>query len=184
MHISYDDAIVLSMSETRLIVYMATSVNGYIADCDGETPWTTAEWNGFKEKVNEVGDVLVGRKTYELMKKNGTLVRIPYKKLFVLTSSKNKFRDNAVVFVSSINEALEILAKGSPTQLLIAGGTGANTAALETGLVDEIILDIEPILFGNGLPLFKLADYTQRLELINLIRYGNSGVQLHYEVLK
>ncbi len=163
---------------------MAVSANGYIADCDGETPWTTAEWNKFKEKVNEIGNVLVGRKTYELMKKDGTLADMPYKKLFVLTSNKDKFMDNEVLFVSSISDAIKILTKENPTQLLIAGGAAANTAALKTGLVDEIILDIEPILFGNGLSLFELSDYVKRLELINLARYGDSGVQLHYEVLK
>ena len=53
----------------QLILYMATTVNGYIADEDGETPWSQAVWESYYRLAKEFKAIIVGRKTYEIMQK-------------------------------------------------------------------------------------------------------------------
>jgi len=47
---------------------MAMSVNGYIAKENGETHWSDEEWRSFSEKVKEFACIIIGRKTYEIMR--------------------------------------------------------------------------------------------------------------------
>ena len=67
---------------------------------------------------------------------------------------------------------------------LVGGGGQADTAALESGMVEELYIDVEPLVFGRGIPLFSSSDKNLNLKLLDTTRIGESGVQLHYQVLK
>ena len=54
----------------KVILYQAMSVNGYIAGAHDETPWSDEEWKSFSKAVSEAGNIIIGRRTYELMKKS------------------------------------------------------------------------------------------------------------------
>jgi dihydrofolate reductase len=51
-------------------------------------------------------------------------------------------------------------------------------------LVDEMYLDIEPLAFGKGLPLFNGVDFERRLELLDTKKISDDEIQLHYRVVK
>lgn len=55
---------------------------------------------------------------------------------------------------------------------------------MKEGLVDEIYLDIEPIVLGKGIQLFEDADFESKLELLETRKFSNNEIQLHYKVLK
>lgn len=52
------------------------------------------------------------------------------------------------------------------------------------GLIDEVILDVEPVALGDGIPLFGGKNFQRRLELIESTRLSPHEVQLHYRVVK
>lgn len=81
----------------KVSLYMAISANGMIANKDDETPWSDAEWQSFNNKVKEVGNILIGRKTFELMKEDGSLDKLPCDLIMVLSSQKGKSNDKRVV---------------------------------------------------------------------------------------
>ena len=51
----------------HVILYMATSVNGYIAKLDHDTPWSEEEFDSFASKVKEVGNLIIGKTTFDLI---------------------------------------------------------------------------------------------------------------------
>jgi dihydrofolate reductase len=55
---------------------------------------------------------------------------------------------------------------------------------LAENLVDEIYLDIEPIAFGSGIPLFRDKDFECKLKLLGQKNISDNEIQLHYAVLK
>ena len=65
---------------------------------------------------------------------------------------------------------------------MVAGGTLA-TSFLKNGLVNEIYLNIEPIVFGKGIPLFSNENFEKKLKLLQVKRFSENEVRLHYKIL-
>lgn len=59
-----------------------------------------------------------------------------------------------------------------------------NTAFIEQNLVDEIFLDIEPIILGHGIPLFRNGQFETTLKLLGQSNLSADEIQLHYKVMK
>ena len=59
-----------------------------------------------------------------------------------------------------------------------------NTAFAKLGLIDEVILNVEPIIEGKGIPLFKPEVFELKLELIEMKKSKGKTIQLHYKVVK
>ena len=167
-----------------MILYMAISANGYIAKDNDETPWSDEEWHEFNKKVNEIGNVLIGRRTFELMKEDGSLGEFPCKLIMVLTNRTRKKVGRKTVFVSSLTDALETAKDYGFTQLLVCGGSKTVATVLNSGKANEVYLDVEPWIFSNGLPLADRLSHDLKLNLIGTKQIGKDGVQLHYKIRK
>lgn len=166
----------------KVILYMAQAVNGFIAKLDNTTPWSDEEWEMYKEKVEKTGNIIIGRKTYDIMKNDGfDSIGNP----FVIVVSQQNFPDTEdIVFVKDAQEALRVAEdKGFP-EVLVTGGSLINGLFLKENVVDEVYVDIEPFLFGQGIPLFSAQENDFALELLESKPFGKSGLQLHYSVKK
>lgn len=166
------------MTLVKTTIYMATSADGFIARSDGSTPWSDAEWKSYVRTVNRYGNLVIGRKTYEIMKKGKELEKIGSP--LVVVVSKKRLKGAAVA--SSPREAIALLKKNKFGKALIGGGAILNSAFIKEGLVDEIILDVEPLAFGRGVRLFDKT-LNPRVSLISAAPLGN-GVKLRYKVMK
>jgi dihydrofolate reductase len=155
---------------------MAISRDGYIADKDGNTPWSDAEWESFNGFVAGCDVVLVGRKTYELMAKNDEL--IDNTKCVVVTSDTEYDAQELPTLL--INSARDL---PKANTIGIIGGGELNGRLAKLGLIDEIILDIEPIDLHEGIRLFGNYDIPLKLELISSKQIGQATIQRHYRVL-
>ncbi len=165
----------------KLTLYMAITVNGYIARVNGETPWSDEEWDSFSEKVRKVKYMIVGRKTFDVMCKTGDFDKIS--DLFMVVVLSKKRVHNNTVFVQSPEEAVAVLEKRGVSEALIAGGGILNASFLKAKLVDEIIVDVEPRVFGQGIRLFVECDFEAELELLSVKKLGENTVQLRYKVI-
>jgi dihydrofolate reductase len=167
----------------KVTLYMASTPNGFIARADKTTPWLEGSWKSYEAIVKAMGAMIVGASTYELMRVGEELEKIGNPSLAVLTHSE-KQDDGAVMFATSPAQAIERLSARGFTQVVVGGGAQCNAAFLKAGLVDEIILDIEPILFGHGLPLFSQCALEVPLELIETKKFAANEIQLRYKVIK
>lgn len=168
----------------KVILYMATTANGYIASEAHDTPWSDDEWNSYSAHVKEVGNLIVGKTTYDIMLGDGSYAKLGNPAVVCLTSSSDQPTEANHFFVQDFPSAMTILQEQGFDTTLVGGGAACDTAALESGLIDEIFLDVEPIIFGQGIPLFRPSTANLQLKLVDTKKIGDNGLQLHYKVIK
>ena len=162
---------------------MAISANGCIADTKGNTPWSDDEWKQFQKHVNGCGNMVIGRKTYEVMAKGKAFDAVNNPSVVVVSRSLKIKNKNGFTVVQSPQQALLLLKKAGYKTITVAGGTQLNSAFIKQGLVDEMILDIEPVLIGKGMPLLASSAFMQSLKLLGTSRY-KGGISLRYGIIK
>lgn len=135
----------------KTILIFASSINGYIAESDNSTHWSDEEWEEYRKNTHEIGNMIVGRKTYELMVKFGEIDALGLRNL-VIVSRKNI--DSLYHTEHSPEEALQYLESLGEKKVIICGGSSIATYLLEHNLLDEIILDIDPVIISGGIPIF------------------------------
>jgi dihydrofolate reductase len=167
----------------KTLLYMAQSANGCVADHKGGTPWSDGGWKKFRKAIKSAGNLVIGRRTYDIMCREGSLDLIgrPYTVVVSRQLKMKPMKNRAVV--RSPKEVLKHLRDAGYKTVLIAGGTKLNSSFIEQKLVDEIVLDVEPLLFGDGLPLLESRPLVQELKLIAARKY-RGGFSLRYKILK
>ena len=170
----------------KVILYMATTVNGFIAKENDDTGFVSeTEWSSFRSKIQEIGNLVVGRRTYEIMCRNGDFKNLENIKVAVVTKNSSIQLENASHFIApSPKSAIALLAEQSFEKILVGGGGMLNGSFMSEGLIDEIFIDVEPVAFGKGIKLFGDSDFETKLRLIDIKQLSPNEIQLHYEVLK
>lgn len=149
--------------------------------------WTSSEDLVHHRKlIAEHKVIVMGRNTYEAW---GLKPR-PGKLFVVLTHSPGQYSELTVngqlEFTNESATALiNRLEKAGHKQLLVDGGGHVNSEFMAKGLVDELLITIEPIAFGNGVNLFSGQDLDTKLKLVSTSKLNDSGsLLLHYQCLK
>ncbi|MGE5293338.1 MAG: dihydrofolate reductase family protein [Solirubrobacterales bacterium] len=168
-----------------VILYIATSLDGYIARPDGGIDWLSMVDSqetdyGYADFYAGVDAIAMGSRTYE---KVLDFDEWPYsgKRVFVFTHRSLEAvaedvtftAENPVEFVGGLDSA------GIRT-LWLEGGGDLVASFMEHRLIDEYIFSIIPIVLGDGIPLFKGPLPEHRLELLESVDYPSGLVQLHY----
>jgi dihydrofolate reductase len=102
----------------------------------------------------------------------------------VLTSKNSGVKSEKLAYANYPQEALEILEKQGFEKALVAGGGKTNRSFLKENLIDEIYLDVEPMIYGEGISLFNSTNSKLDLELIGQKMLNKNTIQLHYKVIK
>jgi dihydrofolate reductase len=130
------------------------------------------------------GAVLMGRRTYEPALKVGVTDPYPMMDTYVFTRSMKESPHPHVQLVS--DDALGFIRrlKEQPGKdLYLAGGANFASEVLEAGLVDEVVLKLNPLLLGSGIPLVTKLQSFKSLELLSTRVYKNGVLLLRYAVL-
>lgn len=167
----------------KVILYMAISLNGLIAKSDDDTSWISKEeWDSYSFTVRTAGNLIVGHRTYGILTKQPEFSEFKDVKLVVVAQKDFQTLAQNHVVAHSPKEALKLLSNFE--QVVVAGGGALNASFVEENLVDEIFIDIEPIILGQGIPLFRDKDFERKLKLIGQKKITDNEIQLHYEVIK
>ena len=162
---------------------MAMSANGMIAKTNDNTSWISeTEWNSYSSMVRGAGCLIVGQRTYHILTKQPEFAEFKNVKLVAVSNNDFPVLSPNHLIAHSPQEALEFL-KDFET-VIVAGGGILNSAFIKESLVDELYLDIEPIILGNGIKLFNGEDFEQNLELIETKQLSPNEIQLHYKIVK
>jgi dihydrofolate reductase len=170
------------------IVYIATSMDGYIATKDGGLDWLNEIGDpdcgiGFSEFMDSIDALVMGRNTYEKVLSFG--VEWPYlKKVFVLSNTLKKVDPSVAGKAEVINGTLkEIIGKLNDVgyeHLYIDGGKTIQSF-LKEDLIDEMIITKVPAVLGEGIPLFENNDHESRFKLVASMEGNNGAIQFHYK---
>ena len=165
----------------KVTLMMAITADGLIARNDAHFPdWTSHEDKKQFQKISkEIGVVMFGEKTFTTLP--GPL---PGRLNVVFTQNSAPKETPGVKWVSGDPGAvLEELEKMGHKQALLGGGAFLNSLFLEKNLIDEMILTIEPLVFGKGIGVFS-KDLEAKLELKELAKLNDNTIMLRYKVVK
>jgi len=172
----------------KLIVYIAMSVDGYIADCNDELSFLSivekeGEDYGYSKFVNTIDTVIIGRKTFDKIVSLGYPNPHPDKNVYIITRSPKSSFSNYQFYTGSLTNLVNTLKQETGNHIYCDGGAEIVNELLKHNLVDEIILSVIPILLGNGISLFKKEQTSNQLELLSSKSFEKGLVQLHYKCL-
>ena len=173
------------------IVYIATSLDGYIARKDGNLDWLMEIPNpdnsdyGFQSFINGIDGILMGRITFE------TIVGFnqwPYTKPVFILSNKlvslpDGYQERAKIVNGEIKDILRSLRRKGIENLYIDGGKTIQSF-LKQDLIDELIITRVPIILGSGFPLFVDMDIEIKFKLIDTEILNEDLVKSTYKRIK
>jgi len=170
----------------KLSYYIASTVDGFISHADGSLEGFLMEGDhakDFFESLQAYDTVLMGRETYDLGRKFGVTNPYPAMEQYVFSRTLKESPDPAVKLVSENAAGLvRELKSGQGKDIWLCGGANLATQLFAEGLIDEVIVKTNPVVFGSGKPLFTGRVKLTALELVDKKFFNNGVVVLRYRV--
>jgi dihydrofolate reductase len=175
----------------RIIVSIATSVDGFIARPDGSVDWLDCVKGsyGMGAFYRSIDTILWGRKTYdvaiEFQKKGipGSAFDPKLKNyLFTRTLLPHAVAKGVEVVNESVKDFSAHLRATAGKDIWMMGGAGIIASFLDEGEIDEFIITAVPVMIGEGIPLIAPRHRTVPLKLIACDKFADGVVKLHYSV--
>lgn len=163
----------------------ANSLDNYFARKDDAVDWllwgeevsaiTAAFWK-------TIDTVVMGRRTYEVALRSG-MTAYPGVKNYVFSKTLKESPDNRVGIIrEDAAEFIRNLKRQEGKDICVMGGGLLAKSLLEANLIDEIGLNIHPVLLGSGIPLFHEMSRQIDLELLACRPFKNGCVFVSYRV--
>lgn len=181
----------------KVIYYVASSLDGYIARANGEVDWLFTDQDyGYESFYSSVDTLLMGRTTYEQVLGWGPPFPYAGKRILVFSSTM----DPSAAASSQPQGAAVQVVPGDPVAAVKAlkaeaGGPGGRNGAIwvvggsrlaaplvSAGLVDEMVLSFHPVLLGGGIPMFREGMRETRWRVAGSRTYHTGLVQLTYQL--
>jgi dihydrofolate reductase len=181
------------MKPRKIIVYIATSADGYIARPDGDVEWLnrrprTVDY-GMRAFYPTIDTILWGRKTYDwaldYQKQRGRKGRIFDTNVanYVFSRKPAERATSGVEFVSEPVKAFAQRLRATPGKhIWMMGGGELIASFLDAGEIDEFDIQVIPTLIGEGIPLVAPRHRDVPLCLRSARKYPDGVVRLRYEV--
>jgi dihydrofolate reductase len=170
----------------KVILSIAISANGLIATTEGSEDFLSHDnWLQFVKLAKRVGCFIWGRKTYEAVLgwEGDYLKDLKGIKKVVVSHSQIKLGEDFTL-ASSPEDALAILDKAGFSEAIITGGATLNSVFAKRNLIDEVILDVNPVILGNGLQVFAPESFLLKMTLLETTKISENVFELHYKVNK
>ena len=165
----------------KLVLFIATSLDGYIARLDGGIDWLFSDQDyGYAEFFAGVDTVVMGRKTYDV---SLTFGEYPYKdkRGFVFSRTLYGQNENVSFVEENIAEFIPELKQSLGKNIWLVGGSEIVAECVRQDLIDNFIISVHPMILGKGIPLF-LPDLPERkIELLGSKHFDSGLVQLSYK---
>lgn len=179
----------------KLVLFNLMTLDGYFEGVDADISWHNVdeEFNEFAIAQLKTADALLfGRKTYELMAGYWPTAEAINDNQIV-ADLMNRF--DKIVFSKSLEEAtwnntrlvpedlfdeVKKLKSAPGKDLFIFGSADLSSTLIDHHLIDEFRVMINPLILGNGTPLFKNIDEKINLQLLKTKVFGNGNVLLYY----
>lgn len=147
----------------RVVLYIAVSLDGYIADKAGKVDWLLGDGSepnapdDFLRFIETVDTVILGKNTYlqivnELSPDSWAY---PGKITYVLTHKKCADSEEIIFTDEPISELINRLKQQEGLSIWVCGGASIVNQLMQPELIDEIVLSIMPIVLGSGIRLFS-----------------------------
>lgn len=181
---------------------MHVSLDGFAAGPQGEMDWINMDEELFAhvgKRIALTDTALYGRLTYQLMEsywptaadkpnasqhdKNHARWYSKARKLVLSNSLSGEGLENTTVLRGPLQESIQAIKQSTPgeqDEILLFGSPGATHALMKENLIDGYWLFVNPIVLGQGIPLFTEHMSTCKLKLLNTHTFNSGVVELNY----
>ncbi|HPE55010.1 MAG TPA: dihydrofolate reductase family protein [Bacteroidales bacterium] len=174
----------------KIILYIAQSLDGFIAKENGDVSWLEEVPNpektdyGYSDFLTSIDTVIMGRATFEQVCSFDMPYPYQSKKNFVFTKNPELPANENAAFISENHAGfVRKLKLQQGNDIWLVGGAKTNTFFLQHNLIDQIRLFVMPVLLGRGIPLFYKNTFKRDLQ-IEYYQVHSSGVsELWYKLL-
>jgi dihydrofolate reductase len=161
---------------------MAVTADGFIAKTNGDSDWVSdVDTPIFEKKIKDIGCIVVGGNTYRQFKGQ---VYPAKNALNIVVSNVLESKEDGVFFVKSPREAIELVRLKNFDRVLLVGGGHVNGSFLKEGLVDEVFVDVHPLVLGKGIKIFEGFEGVVKLDLLEFKNLDKGQILLRYKVIK
>lgn len=183
----------------NLVLFMHTSLDGYVAGPNGEMDWIHTDEELFDfaaQRTNAADTAVYGRKTYQMMEgywptaaqqPNPTRHDLEHSrwynqvaKVVLSRTLAGTGRPNTTVVGENAAEAVARLKHGPGREMIIFGSPGAAHSLMAARLIDDYWLFVNPVLLGQGIPVFNNIPERTALTLAGSHVFNSGVVCLHY----
>lgn len=175
----------------KIKLYIAASIDGYIAGPDGELDWLsdfpiTPELNyGYEDFFEFIDTVIMGGRTYRDILNMDVVYPYKDKKSYIITRNAiNTPKEDIIYITNSIENNISELKKKEGKDIWLVGGGEIVSLFLKQNWIDEMIITYIPILLGDGIRLFPNKTKESKWSLIQSQAFRNGVVQIKYQVQK
>jgi dihydrofolate reductase len=179
----------------KIIVYIATSADGFIARPDGSVDWLERprpKGNyGMGTFYKSIDTILWGRKTFDMaldFQKKGVSGSAFDTRVNNYVFTHRPLPSPAPASVEFVNEPIKLftnrLRKQKGKDIWMMGGAGIIASFLDEAEIDEFMVHVIPKFIGEGIPLIAPGRRTVPLRLISCTKFPDGVVKLHYTVRK
>ena len=180
---------------------MHISLDGFVAGPNGELDWVTVNEELFKyvgQRISQSDTAMYGRVTYDMMegywptagdKPNASEHDINHSKWYknvhkvVLSRTlNNDILNNTTIISEDISDRINEVKQQKGKDILLFGSPMATHALIQEGLIDGYWLFLNPIILGQGIPLFVDIREKTRLKLLNSHTFDFGVIALNYTV--
>src|SRR4051812_43099150 len=184
----------------NLIFFMHASLDGFVAGPNGEMNWIKLDESLFDFVATMTANAdtaLYGRVTYEMMQsywptagdepdaskhdKEHSAWYNKVQKIVLSKTMKDSGPQNTKVISDHLSDNISKLKQQEGKNILIFGSPGASQSLLNEGLIDEFWLFVNPIILGQGMPLFKDITGTTKLKFVESKTFACGVIALHYK---
>jgi dihydrofolate reductase len=169
----------------RVVLYVANSLDGYIAREDGSVDWLFDPYaHGYEFFYEDVDTVVMGRKTYDQAL---SFEEAPYssKRAIIFSRTAKPSPYEGLEFTTEAPEAVvRRLKEEDGGMIWLVGGREISELLIANELVDELIVSIHPKILISGIPLVASKECAVDLKLVTYEVFKSGLVQLRYEIIK
>lgn len=166
---------------TKVVLFIATSLDGYIASPDGTVDWLFHDADyGYTEFMASVDAVVMGRQTWEQAR---TFEDVPFvgKQVIVFSRSQSNANESRIRFVQGDPETTIPEIKSSVEKdIWLVGGGNLIQQFIASHLIDEFRIFVHPIILGQGIPLFPRQSRRTDLSFESSQSFPSGLVELRY----
>tara|TARA_R110002096_G_scaffold1077_1_gene5813 strand:+ start:4722 stop:5294 length:573 start_codon:yes stop_codon:yes gene_type:complete len=185
----------------KIISFMHVSLDGFVAGLNGEMDWISVDGEIFDHVGKRIGEgdtALYGRVTYQMMesywptaadKPEATKHDIEHSKWYskvhkiVLSRTMNgEDLANTTVISNNLSDSIKELTQQDGEDILLFGSPTATHSLMQQNLIDGYWLFVNPIILGQGIPLFKDIKNKTKLELLSTRPFNSGVTELNYIV--
>ena len=168
----------------KTTLFLSVSIDGFIANKEGIPLFPEGAWEDWCSLVNDADNVIAGRSSYEQLKDDDMASALHPKHKIVLSTRDIDLTDSTWQHARSPSEALAILKSTGVDEAIIGGGRAVAHSFMRERLVDYIMIDLQPVAFGVGTPVFGEVVDIPHLKLLDSRPLNDDALRLRYQVLR